>query len=259
MISESQPANWKELQEWTSQILSECGWKSNTEVKLPTVRGQVELDVYALEVVAGREYRTAVECKYWAERVPQHVAHSFRTVVADLGVNSGYIVSRAGFQAGAYQAVEKTNIRLLTWEEFQSLFEEQWYYSYFVEEVTKRFDDLTPYLEPLPAMAAWDQYLNPEEVDRLKEMFNQYFWLGALLLACHPAVAKWGAMGRVVLPLGLPKEDEHGTCPEALRSCTGYRQFIVELEKICTPLLAEFQSFRDRAMRRKAEGLRERD
>lgn len=254
MITERQPTTWRELQEWTSQILTECGWDSRTEITVPTVRGQVELDVLALEVVEGREYRTAVECKFWSERVPQHVVHSFRTVVADIGVNSGYIVSKAGFQAGAFQAADKTNIRLLTWEEFQDVFEEQWYFSYFIEEVTKRFDDLTSYLEPIPAMAHWDEYLSHEDVVKLKDMFEKYFWLGALLLAWHPAVAKYFGRNRIRLPLGSPEGDTHGVCPVALKTCVGYREFIGELEKLCTPLLAEFRSFHDKAMKRKAEG-----
>ena len=83
--------------------------------------GRAELDVYAVETVEGREYRTAVECKNWATPVPQHVVHAFRTIVADAGVNTGYVVSRAGFQAGAHEAAGNTNIRLVTWSEFQQV------------------------------------------------------------------------------------------------------------------------------------------
>ncbi|TNC59559.1 restriction endonuclease [Rubellimicrobium roseum] len=103
MITEAVPNTWQDLQEQTAQILRECGWSAETEVTVATVRGQVELDVLATETVQGREYKAIVECKNWASRVPQAVIHSFRTVVGDIGAHSGYIVSRAGFQAGAYQ------------------------------------------------------------------------------------------------------------------------------------------------------------
>lgn len=212
------------------------------------------MDVFAIEEVGGREYRTAVECKYWTARVPQHVVHSFRTVTSDIGVNSGYIVSKAGFQAGAFQAAENTNIKLLTWDEFQSTFAEQWYFSYFVEEVTKRFDGLVSYLEPIPAMVHWEEHLLPEEVESLKQLFQQYLWLGALLLLFNPAIARQFDGRRLILPLGAPKGDTYGLCPDVLKECTGYRQFIDELDEICTPLHAEFRSFRDLAMERKANG-----
>lgn len=32
----------------------------------------------------------------WRSRVPQNVIHGFRTVLADIGANVGYIVSMAG-------------------------------------------------------------------------------------------------------------------------------------------------------------------
>ncbi|WP_416206758.1 restriction endonuclease [Oceanobacter antarcticus] len=70
--------------------------------KIETVRGDVELDVYAEEVIKGRKYSIAVECKNWSNNIPQHVVHSFRTVVSDLGVNAGYIVAKTGFQSEAF-------------------------------------------------------------------------------------------------------------------------------------------------------------
>jgi restriction system protein len=159
MITEKSPESWQLLQEWTVQILRECGWTAETEVKVKTVRGSAEIDVFAIETVQGREYKTLVECKNWTARVPQNVVHGFRTVMGDVGANTGYVISKAGFQAGAYEAAANTNVRLLSWTEFQEVFVEQWYWTYLTQQTYEVLDPLCSYLEPLPAMAAWDSYL----------------------------------------------------------------------------------------------------
>jgi restriction system protein len=61
------------------------------------------------------------------------VIHSFRTVVSDIGANIGYIIAPSGFQSGSVNASEFTNIKLVTWEEFQNEFEETWLCVYFSE------------------------------------------------------------------------------------------------------------------------------
>jgi restriction system protein len=114
MITSETPGDWKELQEDAASILRECGFKVEVEKKVTTVRGEVEIDVYAEETVKGRKYTILCECKHWASRVPQSVIHSFRTTVADIGANVGYVISTSGFQAGAYAASELTNFNSRT-------------------------------------------------------------------------------------------------------------------------------------------------
>jgi hypothetical protein len=251
MITEKTPSSWQELQTWTAQILQECGWKAETEVKVKTVRGKAEIDVLAIETVQGREYKTLIECKNWTARVPQNVVHGFRTVVADVGANTGYIVSKAGFQAGAYEAAANTNIKLLSWAHFQEAFEDQWYWTHLVQQVHKILDPLCSYLEPLPAMIHWDEYLDEGDVTRLKEMYHHYFPLGALIMAMQPFMATLpGRRHRIDLPLG-EKARDYGDLPEALTSRTGYREFFNELVKYSLPILDEFRAFRDKAFKRK--------
>src|SRR5215510_13924373 len=126
MITSSAPNHWRDLQSQVARILNECGFTVEIEKTVKTVRGNVELDVYAKETVDGRRYSIICECKRWSSRVPQEVIHGFRTVVSDIGANIGYIVSMRGFQSGAFKASELTNIELVTWEEFQSVFEQSW-------------------------------------------------------------------------------------------------------------------------------------
>ena len=120
------PDDWRGLQQQVAQLLSECGFRVKVEEEVATARGKVEIDVFAEEDVQGRKYRIFCECKHWKARVPQNVIHSFRTVVSDSGANLGYIVSLAGFQSGAFSAAELTNLRLMTWQQFQKEFSRQW-------------------------------------------------------------------------------------------------------------------------------------
>jgi restriction system protein len=148
MITSETPRDWRALQQEVASILQQCGFEVDVEKKVRTVRGEVEIDVYAEETVTGRKYVILCECKHWASRVPQSVVHSFRTTVADIGANVGYVVSTNGFQAGAYAASELTNVRLTNWQEFQAAFRESWLEEHFLKTLTKRLDSLIEYPSP---------------------------------------------------------------------------------------------------------------
>lgn len=153
MVITSQPlADWRDLQEQVAAILRECGFEVEVEKVIRTARGDTEIDVYAEEMVKGRKYVILCECKHWLARVPQHVIHAFRTTVADVGANAGYVISSSGFQSGAFKASELTNIDLVTWHEFQSRFEESWL-EHFSPSLRPRLDPLLSYTELL--LPAW--------------------------------------------------------------------------------------------------------
>lgn len=135
MITAIVPKTWQTLQEGVAKTLSECGFTVEIEKTIQSARGMVELDVYAEEIVSGRKYVIVCECKHWKNRIPQTVIHSFRTVVSEIGANVGYIISPKGFQRGALKSSDLTNLKLVTWREFQDLFEECWYEKFFYEVI----------------------------------------------------------------------------------------------------------------------------
>ena len=45
----------------------------------------------------------------------------------EVGANIGFIISANGFQSGAEQAAQSTNIHLVTWDEFQARFLDRWF------------------------------------------------------------------------------------------------------------------------------------
>jgi restriction system protein len=162
MITNAIPQTWQDLQQSVGRILMECGFAVETEKVIASPRGSVEIDVYAEENINGRRYALACECKHWGKRIPQTVVHAFRTVVAEVGANVGYLVSLEGFQSGSLAASEMTNLQLVTWQEFQLLFEESWFEAFFVKEVDRRLDALMTYAEPfLPAW--WDNMLEEDQ------------------------------------------------------------------------------------------------
>lgn len=153
-ITSKVPDTWENLQVMIGQILEECGMTVEVEKKVTSVRGTVEIDVYAEEEINGRKYSIVCECKYWKNSIPQNVIHGLRTVLNDLGCNIGYVVTTSKFQSGSVQAAEKTNLVLMTWEDFQDAFFESWYAKHFYQVMNKAlampFDYLTvPWFDDL--------------------------------------------------------------------------------------------------------------
>ncbi|RKE77971.1 restriction endonuclease [Chryseobacterium sp. AG363] len=155
-ITRTKPNSWQDLQIKVAQILERCGFEVTIEKKIKTVRGTVEVDVYADEIINGRNYVILCECKYWGTNIPQTTIHGFRTVISEIGANIGYVITTSNFQSGAKEASANTNLILLTWESFQETFFESWYSKYFYNELNNGlrinkdyywvdwFDDLTP-------------------------------------------------------------------------------------------------------------------
>ncbi|GGG15632.1 hypothetical protein GCM10011344_15260 [Dokdonia pacifica] len=131
MITNSLPETWRDLQNKVGDILEKCGFQVEVEKILKSVRGKVEIDVYAEENVKGRKYSIICECKHWKSNIPQNIIHGFRTVTNDLGANIGIIITTSDFQSGSIESANLTNIKLLSWQSFQNEFFESWYSKYF--------------------------------------------------------------------------------------------------------------------------------
>ncbi len=93
LIENPEPSDWKILQSGVCRIFNEIGLKAETEKKIKTPRGIVELDVFAVDPGSVDNIQYVVECKNWKTAIPQSVVHSFTTVMHEVGANIGYIVS----------------------------------------------------------------------------------------------------------------------------------------------------------------------
>lgn len=173
MIDHKLPKNWRDLQKKVGRIFREIGYETYVDKEIELARGKVKIDVFAKDRSQLPNIIYLCECKNWNRRVPKTIIHSFRTVVLDFGANYGIIISKKGFQKGAIEASEKTNIKLVDWFGFQEMFEEKWLpaISY---KLYDKFEALIDYTEPLPG-AALDRKLDRLSEDKLQE-FRKLHW-----------------------------------------------------------------------------------
>lgn len=119
------PKDWKELEKIVAHILNYSNCKTELNKNMTLVRGISEIDVYA-EVQDKYKSICICECKYWNKSVKQEVVDSFRTRMNDIGANLGIIISKKGFQAGCYEKIKYTNIKLFDFCEFIDFYKEEY-------------------------------------------------------------------------------------------------------------------------------------
>lgn len=247
MLTTRTPDTWQDLQNEVARILAESGFLAHIEHPLPLARGQADIDVYAEEMVNGRRYIILCECKFWKAAIPQAVIHSFRTVTADAGANVGYIISLNGFQAGALQAVEQTNIKLVTWDEFMAEFEATWLSAYFVPTITDELDPLMTYVEPF-APAWWGKLTEDDQAAYIQAV-ERHGPLGHLAMS----MSRWTRiLDNRKLP-ELPLRTTEGApivggLPDDILDAAGYRELLELMLTYGRAAIEEFRVFRDKAL-----------
>jgi Restriction endonuclease len=230
-IFDHEPADWAELQDRVAQLFSEleCDVKVGERVEL--VRGSKEIDV------AVRDHQTVppsvylCECKFWSKPIPQEVLHSFRTVLADFGAHRGFIISRAGFQAGAKEAVQNTNLDLLTFEELQALFFDRWRVA-MGKRYRPQADLLFPYWDypgKMPKIKWKEEHVQRQQL--LIEAYRPILHIGPLF---EMEGSVW------TFPIMLPRLNESGNA-EGTIILTTYRQVYDFIESSKDLAMKHFQ------------------
>lgn len=163
MLIAPEPTDWKDLQEQVGGVLRDCGMTAIVGHRLPLARGHAEIDVFATDHLHQPPSVYVCECKRWESAVRQSAVHALHTVVQNAGANWGLLIARKGFQSGAFKAAERTNIKLLGWEEFQELFQWRWIERHLRPTLLKASDALLTYRE----CSEWSSRL-PAHFDRDK-------------------------------------------------------------------------------------------
>lgn len=127
LIPTSSIKDWKDLQVKTMQLFQELGFEADEEVEVTLVRSKKVIDVLAKDQNSSFNSKIAIECKHWETNVPQGAVMEFQTVIKDGGFDIGIIISKNGFQKGAIEASEMSNVRLYTFEEFQNVIGNEWF------------------------------------------------------------------------------------------------------------------------------------
>lgn len=178
------PLDWKDLQEKVCLILNQIGFEASIGKLLTTGRGEVEVDVYAVDPFSIDRIDYIIECKNWDAKIPQTVVHAFTTVMTETGSNVGYIISKAGFQKGAYDYIKNTSIKNFTFDEFQKRYEKRWIMEYFNPKVYDASDALIQYTELINSRR--ERYLstlNSAELDWFRTLQKKYTSFANLLLS----------------------------------------------------------------------------
>jgi restriction system protein len=257
LIEASAPGRWQDLEARVAQILSECGYDVERQKNVPLARGDVNIDVWADDHSSPQNI-IAVECKHWARPATKNVVHGFRTVVGDSGANTGLIVSSAGFQEGAVEAAAYSNVRLLGWTDFQTMFAVRWFRQYMSSTVAEQTDALHEYTEPINSRILQKAYaLPPDRQERVKVLRERYFRLALSNFAFYPRNLEFllpvNESPLPSLPLRASKQWPHGVeldslVPDDVLDATTLRPLMDALIEHSRRAIAEFDEvFGERA------------
>lgn len=113
--------DWFDFQEKIAQHFRTLGVQAETNKTIKGIRTEHDLDVYVTSKYLGTNIKWVIEAKYWQTKVPKEKVLALRTIVDDIGADKGFIISQVGFQSGAIEACQNTNIQLYTFEQFVTL------------------------------------------------------------------------------------------------------------------------------------------
>lgn len=111
--------NWKEYQEAAASYFRGIGLDAKTDVTVQGVRTTHDIDVLVKSHHAGFDITWVVECKHWKEKVSKLHVLGLREIVSEVGADRGILLSESGFQSGAIEASNLTNVRLTSLEEMR--------------------------------------------------------------------------------------------------------------------------------------------
>jgi len=183
MIEHPEPKEWKSLQTGVCRIFNEIGLHAEENKLIITPRGSVALDVFAVDPESVDSIQYIVECKNWGNSIPQSVVHAFTTVMHEVGANIGYIISQKGMQKGAKDYLQNTNIKGLTYAEFQQHYLKIWVEKQFCSTIWNVADALIQYTEPINSRRErYRDSLTPEIDEKFRRIYEKYYLFGMAML-----------------------------------------------------------------------------
>jgi restriction system protein len=108
--------DWKDYQEEAAALFRSMGLDAATNVTLQGVRTKHDVDVVVKSHYAGFDVTWLVECKHWKTPVTKLHVLALREIVSDVGADRGILLCEAGFQSGAIEAANLTNVQVTSLE-----------------------------------------------------------------------------------------------------------------------------------------------
>lgn len=111
--------DWEKYQENTAEYFRSLGLDARTDVSVKGVRTSHDVDVYVTSHFDGFDVIWIVECKHWQKPVNKLHVLALREIVTDIGADRGILLSESGFQSGAFEAAQMTNVQLASLTELK--------------------------------------------------------------------------------------------------------------------------------------------
>jgi hypothetical protein len=103
---------WRDYQETTASFFRSLGLQARTDVSIQGVRTAHDIDVVVTSHHVGFEITWLVECKHWQTPVSKLHVLALRAIVTDIGADRGILLCEVGFQSGAIEAAQLTNVHV---------------------------------------------------------------------------------------------------------------------------------------------------
>ncbi len=112
--------DWNDYQEEAAAVFRTMGLDAKTNATLHGVRTKHDIDVVVTSDYAGFHVTWLVECKHWKNPVSKLHVLALREIVADIGADRGILLCETGFQSGAIEAANLTNVQVATLEQIRT-------------------------------------------------------------------------------------------------------------------------------------------
>jgi len=119
--------DWKKYEAITKYIYETLGSQSGVKIKGYDSNCKVtgksgvahQIDILATHSDGIHEYQTAIECKYWKEKINKDIVMKVSEIIEDAGLNKGVIVSKSGFTQDGIEYAKYRNIGLVELKEIE--------------------------------------------------------------------------------------------------------------------------------------------
>lgn len=120
-MSELKQLDWKTYESITKYIYETLGKKAGVSVKgygnECKVKGKSgvshQIDVLTTHSDGIHTYETAIECKYWKDKVNKEIVMKVSSIIEDTGISKGVIVTKSGFTKDGLEYAKFKNIGLV--------------------------------------------------------------------------------------------------------------------------------------------------
>lgn len=71
-----------------------------------------QIDVLTTKPIGTKQYKTAIECKYWKKKVNKDIVMKLSMIMLDAEIDKGIIISKSGFTKDAVNFAKYYNIEI---------------------------------------------------------------------------------------------------------------------------------------------------